>query len=104
MSVPSEFRGWTIAEAIRRTLPRERLRDCRAPAIQLVESRYELFEDLRDVLLRNRLLAWGRRSSPLVASQAIPSIAWKSLKLVSPRESTIREMTKEKTELFDVRI
>jgi|tagenome__1003787_1003787.scaffolds.fasta_scaffold20959347_3 hypothetical protein len=142
MSDPSQIRGWTISEAIRRTASHARLAErvaahkawrsggyatpftLESECVPAREARHynsaeceqrrlyntaiatqnALFDDVRELLLGTRLLAWGRRESPLAAPQPIPPGGWKLLKFPNPRASKVQEITGQSVEVFDVRI
>lgn len=55
-------------------------------------------------LQAGRLIAWGRRASPLTELQPIPSTAWRAIHLTLSKRSIAKEVMGEKKEIFDVRI
>lgn len=64
----------------------------------------ELESAWRDLLKMERIVAYGRRGSPMADQKVIPASAWDSLRVKSLKKGVLIERTKARTEIFDVRV
>lgn len=63
-----------------------------------------ILHDLKAHLRAEKLVAWGRRESPMVPHAVIPASAWEDLNISSVSKSKLTEATRQKTPILDVRI
>jgi len=69
-----------------------------------VAAESRVLSELQSHLRTGRLVAWGRRGSPLAGLQAIPSSGWDALSFGAVYPAVLTEMTSAKTQIFDVRV
>ena len=81
---------------------RERL--AKALRHQNLNSYAQLLNSLKVLLRKEKLLAWGRRESPMASRAPIPASAWSHLSITSVGKSIVAEKTDAKTKIFDIRI
>jgi hypothetical protein len=79
-------------------------RASKALLVQNELSYAQLKGSLVEHLLAGRLVAWGRRESPLADSICIPSPSWQYLRIQNVDKSIAAENTQAKSKIFDVRI
>lgn len=117
--------GWTIWEALRRTVDpdlmtevvatqrtwreagrptdfttggKQRVGDTRQAAVQKV------CQHLQDHLKAGRLIGWGRPQSPHADAERIPSAAWNAIVFDELNRSIAAEMASAKTAIYDIRV
>jgi hypothetical protein len=81
-------------------LTRERL-DATTP---LASQGHELESAWRNLLKTGRIVAYGRSESPTADQKLIPASAWDSLHVKSFKKGILVERTKDRTEIFDMRV
>lgn len=82
----------------------DRERVARSLYHQKKTSYAQLLSSLRSLLRTGKLVAWGRRDSPLASPTSIPESAWNYLRISNVRRSIVVERTKAKPKVFDIRI
>jgi hypothetical protein len=68
------------------------------------ESYARLHRSLIEHLFAERIIAWGRRDTPVADPKAIPGSAWKYLRIPDIRNPVVREPAPARTRIYDVRI
>ncbi len=85
-----------------------RAKEHKARRQALLAARDDACVNVRSPLMRHlrtgKLLALARRGGPTAEQHAIPAAAWKELRIVHVKRSTIEERTEQKLHLHDVRI
>jgi len=71
---------------------------------QNLNSYAQLLNSLLVLLRTGKLLAWGRRESPLATQVPIPESAWSYLSIQNVGKSIVAEKSNAKTKIFDIRI
>ena len=59
---------------------------------------------LRNDLIAGKLIAWGRRDSPVLPPMLLPSSAWNSLTFFAWEKSIVREPKESSVKIHDVRV
>ena len=70
----------------------------------LASQGHELESAWRDLLKTGRIVAFGRRESPTADRKLIPASAWDSLRVKSFKKGILIERTKDRAEIFDMRV
>ena len=113
--------GWKLKEAIRRCadpdLWTELFEQRRAWKAQRNPSRFmsgnsyiggpsslKIVENVQRQLNSAKIVAWGRRETPLAELQSIPASAWHLLRLDDARRSIALELPNAQTRVFDIQV
>ena len=103
----AEHVGWTLREAIRRSVDPDLLTKCVVQKRQRRQAEAACFnpvtEALRSNLISGELVARGRRGSPDAESGLIPGSAWKTLNFDDLKRSIACEPPPHKTKIYDLR-